>query len=328
MRRIRIVAALAGLAALAAPGAHRAQSLGEVRGRTDADAYLSAEECEQSLAKTIELRWWVTVPGGALTNGIYRAFATNTAPTASGSGPKLCKTSDDTSGSNNVFAAEIGASLDLIASPTDTIRFETFDSWEIPAAAGLDCSEQTDRTIYVCIHFHPYTSGTTPATEPTGSATGTFVLSTGKPDTPQDVGVTVGDTRLHLSWSTGSDGIADTDEYEMVATPVAEVGLPDRPGERSATTTDTKGNVGDLVNGQDYQVVVYALSLAGTRSDGSAPQIGTPRAVRSFWGVYEDRAGGEQGGCGGPAGPIALLGVAAALALGGAPSRAGRRSKP
>jgi hypothetical protein len=307
-------AALAGLAALAAPGNARAQALGEVTTAAGEDIYLNATECEPSQAKALDLRWWVSVPGGVLGSGIYRVYATNTAPAATGTGPKLCETEDNTTASPAVYAAQVGS--DITAAATDTRRTGTFDSWAFPLAANKVCTETGDQTIYVCVHFFPYTSGTTPAAEPTGSATGSLILSTARPSAPISLALRVGDTRLYASWTQGAGG-ATAQKYEAVATPLAEVGLPDgqRPGERRTTTTDTKATLDRLVNGTEYQVVVYALSVSGTRSDASVAATGTPRPVKDFWEIYKDGAGAEQGGCGGPGGPLALLGVAAALAL-------------
>ena len=72
--------------------------------------------------------------------------------------------------------------------------------------------------------------------------------------------------------------------------------------------------------------MVYALSVSGTPSDGSAPVTGTPQPVKNFWDVYQGGAGVEKGGCGGPAGPLTLLGLMAALYFKG--RLGGARRKP
>jgi hypothetical protein len=76
------------------------------------------------------------------------------------------------------------------------------------------------------------------------------------------------------------------------------------------TATGTSGVVDGLVNEQEYEVMVFARSASGTASDPSEAVLGTPKPVDDFWEVYRKAGGTENGGCGGPAGPLALAGLA------------------
>jgi hypothetical protein len=322
MRRHLTAAALAGLTALAAPGVARAQVLGEVKDAVGLQPYINATQC-QDQAQTIDLRWWVTVPNLAVTNGIYRVWASNTAPTVV-NGFKQCAIADNTTA--NLYVEQVNGDNDDLAIAGETLKTGTFDAWRFPTGANMNCDEAADRTIYVCVHFHPYETGTVIANLPTGSATGTIVLSTGKPSTPTGLSLGVGDTRLYASWSTGSGGIASTASYDVVATAVDPADDPDTHTKN--TTSSSRQAIGDLKNGVPYSVVVYAVSPAGTRSLASDAQVESPQPVKNFWDIYQGGAGVEKGGCGGPAGPLSLLGLVAALYFKGRPSAGGARRKP
>ena len=70
-------------------------------------------------------------------------------------------------------------------------------------------------------------------------------------------------------------------------------------------------------------MTVSALSAAGNPSAESNALLGTPIPADDFWDRYSAAGGQEEGGCAtGAAGPLALLGLAAAFAR----RRAGRRS--
>jgi hypothetical protein len=155
------------------------------------------------------------------------------------------------------------------------------------------------------VHFYPTSAPDTIA----ASAVGTLFLSTQKPGTPSDLRLGVGETRLRASWKAGSSG-ATTRDYEVVTTPVN----PADPTPGSFTVTGTDATIDGLINFHDYNVVVYARSLSETRSDPSNTVQATPAVVNDFWEVYKDGTGPETGGCGGPAGPLALVAAAIALA--------------
>jgi hypothetical protein len=188
-------------------------------------------------------------------------------------------------------------------------------------ASGRTCTAG-DLPIHVCVHFHPFQSGTEPATDPTGVAVGKIELSTSAPAAPGTPSTQPGDERIGVSWSAPSGG---ADRYRIQATPLDPVADP--RGMRTREITGTSGDIEGLVNDVTYAVEVVALSIAGNPSPPSPRTNETPRVVADFWDTYRAAEGAEQGGCGFPgAGALGLLGLAALLPRLFTSARARRRS--
>lgn len=312
--RLRPLLALAGVLALPAPVLADTPGVGQVVPGNGEDQYFNEAECKGT--GTLELSWLLSAPASA---GVIRIYATNTEPTKPTDSTVLQCETQDKPGTSPIYAGLIDPPGEIVASSSYTQR--TLDvNIGLLAEAGLpgspiDCTSD-GATVHVCVQFYPYQTGTTPASSPSASATGKFILSTKKPATPTGLSLKVGDTRLYAKWSAGSSGAAVAD-YKVVATPV-DTSLPTR----SKVSTTTSATVDGLENDKEYAVVVFARSISGTLSTGSDPQNSIPRHVKDFWEVYEEQGGQEQGGCGGPAGPLALLSLAGFAAL----LRAGRRS--
>jgi len=275
------------------------------RSGTVDDKYINIDECAPGNGREIELQWNVALDTGAVARGgVYRFYAANKAtPTDATECPKV---SDD--------SLTVGPVGEVTANASTTIGTGFLPSATFVTASGQTCAGGTDRNIYVCVDYHPLEiNSNTPATDPTGIATGVLVLSTTSPDAPTLNAVRPGSGRLEADWTPAATGSA-VDRYRLVATsPTGTVHA------KETTTATTSGEVGGLVNDPPtvYTVTVHALSAAGNPSPASNALTGTPVPGDDFWDRYDDLDGSEQGGCGAPgAGPLALLGLAAALARG------------
>jgi uncharacterized protein (TIGR03382 family) len=296
------------LLALLVPALARAQTSGGISFVPDAN--IGRTECDPANGETIDVRW--TVSGTSLGPGTYRVYASTRAPTADEtSGVKLCDTGNVPA--DGVFAAKIGG--DIVATASTGTQNEDFLASDfVQATAPVDavsCTDNSTRTIHVCVHFFP--SGQSTAT---ASATGQLELDLKVPPRPINVVVTPGEEALEVSWDEGTatGGQADTTYYRIQA-------RSDDPRDPElhdeGDFTGESGRIDGLVEGVTYQVTVTAFSAADNASEPSDPPVsGTPIPVSDFWEHYEESGGQEQGGCSsGPAGAIAILGAALALAL-------------
>ncbi len=295
MRRALLLAVLAP--ALAA----RAQTTGQI---TFTPTAIGVAGCDPANAQTLTLAFTPQLASGVtLSGGIYRVFATDTAPTTATNGISVCKTASDTSS----HAAQIGPDVTATTTTPQSIDVNASD---VVAASGATCAQTTDKTIYVCVHYLP-----TGTTVPVGSATGTIIFSVQKPAKPTGVVVEPADGALVVSWSAPSNAT----EYVVHADPVTAGADVSHETGRVTSTSDQR--IAGLVNGVTYDVTVVAYSAGGNASDPSDPVPGTPQPVDDFWDRYRAAGGREQGGCAsGPAGLLGMLLAAAALA------RAGRKA--
>jgi uncharacterized protein (TIGR03382 family) len=275
------------------------------------DANIGKAECDPANGETVDVRW--TVTGTSLGAGTYKVYASTRAPTADTTGDlKLCETGNIPT--EGVFAGKIGGDIGSTSS-TGTQNADLLTSDFVRATAPVDaasCPADATRTIYVCVHFFPTGQGTA-----TASATGQLELDLRVPAKPVNVRVTPGEEALEVSWDEGTatGGQADTIYYRLQA-------VTDDPRDPKKTHdqgdfTGESGRIDGLVEGATYQVTVTAFSAADNASQPSDPPVpGIPIPVSDFFEHYTESGGREQGGCAsGPAGALAILGAALALAL-------------
>ena len=299
--------AVALAASLAAAGPARAQvaTPGTVIPAGDFDTYVNDVECDPANGLTMELAWQVAVGVGGLGSGVYRIYAANKSHTDKTSGGVVrCWSANDTS--NGISAGQVG--VDILASAGDVTVTQTIDTSDLPARANLACSLTSDTNIYVCVNYFPYVDVGVPAADPTGVATGTFILSTGQPGTPSGLTLGPGDRRLYAEWAAPSSGV-NAAWYDVETTPVDAADPPVATVRRRVTNAAIDG----LLNNHVYSVKVFALSAALTRGVPTAEVQGTPLAVADYWDTYKYAGGRETGGCGSAAGPLALLAAVASL---------------
>jgi len=303
--RLALAAALAVALAPASRARAQVASPGQVIPAGDFDVYVNDQECDPANGKTMELAWQVAMGVGSLGSGVYRIYASNKSHTdKTTAGVVRCWSADDAS--NGISAAQVGQ--DVLASGGDVTVTQNVDTSDLPAAAGLACTISADTNIYVCVNYFPYVDVGVPAADPTGVATGSFILSTQKPGIPSGLTLGPGDRRLYAEWAAPSTGV-NAAWYDVETTPVGSTTPVSTIRGRSTSAT-----IGGLTNNQPYNVRVYALSAALTRGDPSAAVVGTPLAVADYWDTYRYAGGRESGGCGGAAGPLALLAAVASLA--------------
>jgi hypothetical protein len=313
------------LVILSLPALARGQAVGAVEpvpgdDRYATDRFVSLAECS-STTSTIELRWTMRFASADARSGAFRVFASNNEPTSDTSGGVIkCPTVDNPN--ENLRAGPITAdNADIPSGITNASGSGDVLASLVVSAAGYTCAEATDRVVYVCVNFFPYDTGTQdPQAEPVAHAVGTLTIQTRAPAAPTLESVSPGNERLHARFSAGSGGAVPADRFRITATAV-----PPATGGSSRDVDRSPDFVGGLVNEQPYTVTVQALSTAGNPSAASSGIVGTPLPGEDFWDRYQGRGGTEEGGCGGgPAGPLSLLGLAAAFAL--ARPRARRRS--
>jgi uncharacterized protein (TIGR03382 family) len=123
-----------------------------------------------------------------------------------------------------------------------------------------------------------------------------------------------------VSWEAGtatSTFTGDSYSFQLTAEMVATTtGITDPTTHHSSMFTASSARFDGLVNTVTYAVTARTFSKAGNPSDPSDAVDGTPQHVNDFWDTYKADGGRDDGGCaGGPAGPLALVLVAGALAL-------------
>jgi hypothetical protein len=140
-----------------------------------------------------------------------------------------------------------------------------------------------------------------------------LTFSVGVPGVPTGVSATPGDQAANVSWSAPSSSVAAF-SYEVDAT---GLGTIDPSTHVSSRVTGTGLRLGGLVNGETYFIQVRAFSIASNPSDFSQDNVDVmPQQVNDFFQAYQADGGRDSGGCaGGPAGPLALVLLAGALAL-------------
>ena len=301
-------AALLALLLLAAPAAASAQAPGGIlldNGWAYPN-YVNAAACA-GLAG-VHVRWNAALVNGFTAfpaGGVYTLYASNQAVPATGS----CPTANNTvtglivlpvmtmSGAAGLVADATVSGDQLVTGSSDTIA---------------DCGSIADQVVYLCVQG-------TASGWAFGFATGSIVVSTGRPPAPVLTSVMADDAAVMVAWEPGtatSATPADSVAYVIEATAVATTAAvyDPVPLHTSTPTATTARRLSGLVNGVVYAVRARAISLAGNESDPSAVVTAMPAPTNES--VFRPGAGGGSGGCGsGVAGPFGLAIVAAALAL-------------
>jgi hypothetical protein len=271
---------------------------------TAIDGFINAAECR---AGTITLKWAVLYDTGKsaanLVGGSYQLYANNQPDAALNTGP--CPTQDGDKTLTGMKAGPVSGRL--TSDLTDPSQNLVFDTALIASVTGYGGCFTSDVVVQVCAQARDS------SVNPIGTARGRLTISTTAPGAPTNVGATPGNNALNVSW-TEPTGSPVAESYEIDATPL---GTADPNGvRRSPRLTATSYRLGGLVTGETYSVVVRAYSTADNAGPDSTPLLASPETVLDFWGAYKDAGGRDDGGCGsGLAGPLALAGLAFALAL-------------
>jgi hypothetical protein len=309
MRRVLLLASL-----LVMPAVVPAQTLAPgqitfVNGRTF-PMYVNASECASH--KTIPIRWNVTLLNGVTSAPVgttYQLYSSDVDPATNSAGANTCfKTSSATP---TINAGQLSDTLGNNPIITQTANIDLTD---FITKANLSCASN-GTTLFICVEA---TSGGTKI----GFAEASVLISTTIPPPPVITNITSGNEALNVTWDTGT--ITSTyqgDSYsfqltaEMIGTTTGATD-PNSPHVSSMFTANS-ARFGGLVNTVVYDVTATTYSKAGNASIPSDPMPGMPLFVNDFWDTYKNEFGGrDSGGCaGGPAGPLALLLLAGALAL-------------
>lgn len=259
-----------------------------------APAAIGASACSSSAPDNLTLTFSLQlVVNGTVTSGSYTVFAT-TAATTTSNGLPVCPSS---AGTVRTVTASANAPQVISVSAATVV-----------SAAGLQCSNTSNPTINVCVHY--VADG---ASGITGSATGTIGLSTQPPSAPYIWLVEPANGALFVHWNPGSGGAAST-SYQIVAT---AGGVSQYSAKINSVSQNVDGRIDGLTNGTAYSVTVIPYSAAGDAGPASAPwpEPAVPVETQGLWDRYKGAGGKEQGGCAsGPAGLGALLLAAAGLA--------------
>ncbi len=254
---------------------------------------VNIDECQGSTADNLTF----TFTASALTTGAtYRLQASDQASCPS------------TISGNSAHTVDVASS---ISSSTPTVTYPAAGSAAVGVTSlvsnlGISCTGSAT-AIYFCLTQ----VGTDPAIATNILASGTLTLDLLRPAPPAVNAPTAGESALTVSWSTGSASDAGTagtaTSYDVEVTAAAD------PSDKHTTsvTGSLSARVGGLANGTLYDVVVYARTAGGNRSDASQAVQGTPVQVTDFWRGYKDAGGRDKGGCGAGAG--GLLALAALL---------------
>jgi hypothetical protein len=279
------------LLALLAPALARAQAI--TAGSINfAPAAIGSSLCNSSANNNLTLSFNLQLIANASINGgDYTVLATTSATTTSTNGLTVCP-----SGAGTVTTVAASSSVAQVIS---------VGAASLVSAAGLQCSNTSNPTINVCIHYVP--SGSSAVT---GSAVGTISLSTQPPSAPYIWLVEPADGALLVHWNPGG-GTAPS-YYQIVAT---AGGVSRYSGNIFSADQNVNGRITGLTNGTTYAVTVIAYSSGGDAGPASNEVPATPQPTAGFFDRYQAAGGKEQGGCAsGPAGLGALLLSAAGLA--------------
>ena len=337
MRSATLAATLLA-ALLAAPGAAWAQAAPNPGQVTFDNAFIGADGCSSTATPqtTVRVAWLDqldTSAGNSSTAGVFRIFATNTAPVASASGAQYCQTVNSPSATPPVFAAQVGGDIANSGLQLSGVA-DAVSETAIAQAAGYGDCTQDGKPIYVCVHFFPYVGGTIqPQPTPTAWAVGTMTLSLSRPGGISLDQLLPGDGALNVHWSDNNSTPAA--KYQIRALSLLDPTLLPTSGDFGPSSTYSMFDPRDptphatgfitgtgpyrmagLVNYVSYAVAVVPYSAADTAGDPSNVLSSEPQLVSDFWQTYKNAGGKEAGGCStGFAGPLGLGILIATLAL-------------
>jgi len=281
---------LALILALLSPVAALAQTAGSV---LMVPAAFGLDDCTDT-DNSVLLSW--TTAQAIVEGDFYKVYVSNSPP---GGSTPACTTSAVATGT------KIGIDFPALTTTQNFVGSNT--RAQFIADSGAYCTAgATAPTIWVCVQ---HTRGTVIQAVMSGSAP----LYLKPPPQPVNVTVGPGDTALYVSWDKNpvANGVP-TSSYEVNAV----ASSPPNPADEhiQAFTGLANNRVTGLTNGVTYSVTVKSVSPGSNKSAATDEVYGTPEPVAGFWEQYHAIPGREQGGCtGGPAGLIALLGVALAL---------------
>ncbi len=275
------------LAALFSPVAGLAQTAGQVLISPTA---FGASDCA-STTMEVTISWTSSSKAAITTGDAYRVFLSKGSIACSSATPGVTQFKPD------ITATSLSQSYPGVADPLLYAN-------EFMTGAGVSCGTTT--TVNICVQ-HIGTSSTMPK----GYAEGTVIYEAVAPPVPTGVSVQPGDSSLFVSWSDGTSTGVPAVSYNVTAVDPANTA----DTHTQNFTGKTNNRIGGLTNGVTYSVTVTSVSAGGNESTPSlTPATGTPQPVSGFWEQYTAGVHREQGGCsGGPAGLVALLGVAMAL---------------
>lgn len=297
MRRLWLLALLAP--ALASAQDAPAPAVGQITWptvvRSNTDGYINLEEC---VSGNIEINWLTSTT--SVTS--YALYASDRAPTGD-----ECFTTDTTVDGNAIKAGQVGN--DVTSDLTN--RRRVFATNEFVARAGKTCSGTGTENIFLCIQARSGGTNVGVARLGLDNQPAKLILSRSVPPAPEGITARAGEQAANVEWSEGPDNGTASDSYEVAAWIGSTIVA------RSGRIGTTEHRLGGLTNDQPYGISVVAFSIAGNPSgDPVVATSVTPGHVLDFWDAYRNLGGRETGGCaGGPAGPVALLATAAALAL-------------
>jgi hypothetical protein len=298
-----MICRLALLLALLSPAAALAQTTPAAGTVVISPATFGSADCTSTTAK-VGLTWTSSSTPVAGANEIYRVWvSTDTS----------CPSTGTPTGATQLPGELPGG--DIAAVTATQSYLPTLTRSDFITKAGITgitrCT--TDKTIYVCVQ-HLASGGTAKDV-----ATGNALLQVEPPPVPINVVVSPGDSALFVGWEAGTkkpDGTTST--VAAVSYNVTAVAQANALDTRTKNSVNTSYRIDGLVNDRTYGVTVASVSAGGNVSAATNAVFGTPLLVNGFWEQYTDAGGHEPGGCGGgPAGLVALLGVALALALRG-----------
>lgn len=263
------------------------------------DGFINAAECTSPTA-IINLSWLVTGNLSGITG--YELFAANQAHP-----DDKCFSLDQEDGKTSLRAGSVRAITEDIGSPMMNVEFSTS---AIVARAGFGtCDAPTDQPIHLCIQARGGGEG---------RARGRLTLSLVAPAAPRNVSVQPGEEALNVSWDRVEESATTRPATDYL---VEALGLG--PTDFASHTSGRIVRAGDrpdariegLVNGDTYEVRVFAFSEADNQSDPSLVVTASPVPVNDFFETYKAAGGVEEGGCAsGTAGPVAIGAVALLLA--------------
>jgi len=281
-----MIRSLALILALLSPVAALAQTTASVNTVPAAFGY---DDC-LSTDTYVTIAWTTSVT--PITGDVYRLYV---------SGTQSCPSTGTPAGT------QLGGDI----TPTTVPQFYPFTLTrsEFIAAAGITTCPVGDptKTIFICVQ--QWGAASTFRT----SVTTSVPLYLKPPPQPVNLQVAPGDTALYVTWAKNpTDNTVPTSSYEVNAVASSPPNLADE--HIQAFTGLANNRVTGLTNGVTYSVTVKSVSPGSNKSAATDEVYGTPEPVAGFWEQYHAIPGREQGGCtGGPAGLIALLGVALAL---------------
>jgi hypothetical protein len=193
-----------------------------------------------------------------------------------------------------------------VANSGQTVTVESVSLQTLVQKAGIsDCTTASDVTIYVCVQ---QVNGASEL----GWALATLQLDRTSLPAPTELGVTSGDSVLHVSCHSGSGDTSSSGTFKAKATPRTS-GLAAKFSGENASCSDLK--ISGLKNGETYDVTAYRLDENHNPSDASSSVSGSPTLTNDFWDECKADGCPEKGGCSTGGLAAGLLGALSTLVV-------------